>query len=52
VADREIPAGVYTLRDIRKYGLENGWCPYFVARHTITLANVVGPGRPGAVKRP
>ena len=38
---QEIPHGVYTLADIRRYGEEKGYCPYFVARHTITLANVV-----------
>ena len=41
VADRTIPPGVYTLHDMKAYGVENGWCPYFVARHAITLANVV-----------
>ena len=25
VGDREIPSGVYTLADIRRYGLDNGW---------------------------
>jgi DNA excision repair protein ERCC-2 len=39
--DRAIPAGIYTLQDMKAYGEENGWCPYFVARHAITLANVV-----------
>jgi DNA excision repair protein ERCC-2 len=39
--DRAIPAGIYTLQDMKVYGEENGWCPYFVARHAITLANVV-----------
>lgn len=39
--DRAIPSGIYTINDMKAYGEENGWCPYFVARHAITLANVV-----------
>ena len=39
--DRAIPSGIYTIEDMKAYGEENGWCPYFVARHAITLANVV-----------
>jgi hypothetical protein len=32
---------VYTLHDMREFSQKQGWCPYFVARHAITLANVV-----------
>nr|WCZ58753.1 general transcription and DNA repair factor IIH [Seculamonas ecuadoriensis] len=36
-----LPQGVYSLADLRQYGKENGWCPYFVARHMIRFAQVV-----------
>lgn len=40
-ADALLPSGVYTLHDLRNYGREKGWCPYFLARHMIQFANVV-----------
>ncbi|ODM91164.1 TFIIH basal transcription factor complex helicase XPD subunit [Orchesella cincta] len=36
-----LPPGIYTLDDLKEYGQKKGWCPYFVARHTITHANIV-----------
>ncbi|KAK1319632.1 DNA repair helicase UVH6 [Acorus calamus] len=36
-----LPPGVYTLEDLRGFGRVKGWCPYFLARHMIRLANVV-----------
>ncbi|WCJ29203.1 RAD3-like DNA-binding helicase protein [Euphorbia peplus] len=36
-----LPPGVYTLQDLRAYGKEKGWCPYFLARHMVQFANVV-----------
>ncbi|XP_011026185.1 PREDICTED: DNA repair helicase UVH6 [Populus euphratica] len=36
-----LPPGVYTLQDLRAFGKEKGWCPYFLARHMVQLANVV-----------
>ncbi|XP_075089982.1 general transcription and DNA repair factor IIH helicase subunit XPD-like [Nicotiana tabacum] len=36
-----LPAGVYTLQELRMYGKEKGWCPYFLARHMVQQANVV-----------
>ncbi|PHT63254.1 TFIIH basal transcription factor complex helicase XPD subunit [Capsicum chinense] len=36
-----LPAGVYTLQELRLYGKEKGWCPYFLARHMVQQANVV-----------
>ncbi|KAB1203219.1 DNA repair helicase UVH6 [Morella rubra] len=36
-----LPPGVYTLQDLRAYGREKGWCPYFLARHMVQFANVV-----------
>jgi DNA excision repair protein ERCC-2 len=29
------------LDDLRRFGEEKGWCPYFLARHMINFANVV-----------
>lgn len=40
-ADALLPSGVYTLHDLRSFGRERGWCPYFLARHMIQFANVV-----------
>jgi DNA excision repair protein ERCC-2 len=36
-----MPAGVYTLDDLRSYGSEKGYCPYFLARRLLPLANVI-----------
>ncbi|KAF9619870.1 hypothetical protein IFM89_009652 [Coptis chinensis] len=36
-----LPAGVYTLQDLRSFGKEKGWCPYYLARRMVRLANVV-----------
>lgn len=33
--------GIFTLDDLKKAGEEKGWCPYFLARHTLSFANVV-----------
>lgn len=32
---------VYTLSDLKAFGKEKGWCPYFLARHVISYANVI-----------
>eukprot|EP00730_Choanoeca_flexa_P003137 TRINITY_DN11302_c0_g1_i3.p1 TRINITY_DN11302_c0_g1~~TRINITY_DN11302_c0_g1_i3.p1 ORF type:complete len:779 (+),score=155.49 TRINITY_DN11302_c0_g1_i3:1682-4018(+) len=39
--DAPMAAGVYNLEDIKAYGHEKGFCPYFLARYTITHANIV-----------
>jgi len=36
-----LPPGVYTLQDLRNFGREKGWCPYFLARHMMEFANVI-----------
>ncbi|KAJ1983804.1 TFIIH/NER complex ATP-dependent 5'-3' DNA helicase subunit [Dimargaris verticillata] len=36
-----LPAGVYTLDDLRDYGRQHEYCPYYLARRAIRLANVV-----------
>lgn len=33
--------GVYDLADLRNVGYRKRWCPYFLARHMVGLANVV-----------
>eukprot|EP00045_Choanoeca_perplexa_P011544 m.123032 g.123032 ORF g.123032 m.123032 type:complete len:798 (-) comp15669_c1_seq3:26-2419(-) len=39
--DAPIPAGIYNLADIKAYGAAHTFCPYFLARYTITHANIV-----------
>lgn len=34
--------GVYTLADLRAVGRRKKWCPYFLARHMLAFANVIG----------
>lgn len=34
-------SGIYSLDDMKQFGQSKGWCPYFLARHLITRANVV-----------
>jgi DNA excision repair protein ERCC-2 len=36
-----LPAGVYTLHDLRTYGRQKKWCPYFLARHMLAYCNVL-----------
>ena len=40
-SDALLEPGVYTLEDLRIFGRKQGWCPYFLARHMLTFANVV-----------
>eukprot|EP00500_Bicosoecida_sp_ms1_P009927 CAMPEP_0203828960 /NCGR_PEP_ID=MMETSP0115-20131106/62408_1 /ASSEMBLY_ACC=CAM_ASM_000227 /TAXON_ID=33651 /ORGANISM="Bicosoecid sp, Strain ms1" /LENGTH=313 /DNA_ID=CAMNT_0050738025 /DNA_START=129 /DNA_END=1066 /DNA_ORIENTATION=+ len=39
--DAAIPMGIYGLDDLKKLGKEKGWCPYFLTRHCINLADVI-----------
>ena len=39
--DVQLPPGVYSIDDLKDYGRKSGFCPYFVARHAITYANVI-----------
>lgn len=32
-----MPGGVYTLDDLRQFGSQNGFCPYFLARRMVRL---------------
>lgn len=36
-----LPSGVYAIDDLKEYSRMKGWCPYFMARHAISYANVV-----------
>ncbi|KAL1547256.1 DNA helicase [Salvia divinorum] len=40
-SDAVLPPGVYTLQDLRAFGKQKGWCPYFLARRMVQFANVV-----------
>eukprot|EP00667_Euglena_gracilis_P004115 EG_transcript_4132 len=43
-ADRdtaEIPHGVYTLREMKQWASGHGWCPYFLSRHALEVADIV-----------
>ncbi|RYG52171.1 hypothetical protein EON67_01820, partial [archaeon] len=40
VADADL-RGIFNLDDIKKYGKEHGWCPYFLTRHAISFANII-----------
>lgn len=39
--DAVVPSGVFDCEDLKVLGRERGWCPYFIARHAITHANVI-----------
>mgnify|MGYP005990797409 CR=1 FL=1 len=34
-------SGIYNIHDLKALGKQRGWCPYFMARHVISFANVV-----------
>nr|XP_056702172.1 general transcription and DNA repair factor IIH helicase subunit XPD isoform X3 [Euleptes europaea] len=36
-----LPYGVYNLDDLKAYGRQKGWCPYFLARYSILHANII-----------
>ncbi|KAJ1553461.1 DNA-dependent ATPase of the nucleotide excision repair factor 4 complex, partial [Nowakowskiella sp. JEL0078] len=36
-----IPAGIYTLEDLKEFGNNNVLCPYFLARRMLAAANVI-----------
>lgn len=40
-AEAILRPGVYNLSDLREYGRRRRWCPYFLARHSITVANIL-----------
>ena len=36
-----MPRAIYSLEDLKDFGMDAGLCPYFAAREAITLADVV-----------
>lgn len=36
-----VVSGVYSLEDLKQLGAEKKWCPYFLTRRFISIANVV-----------
>lgn len=36
--DVPLPAGIYDLEDLKQYGQEQGWCPYFMARYAVSVS--------------
>ena len=37
----QMPKGIYTLDDLRDFGVKQKMCPYFLARHFLLQANVI-----------
>jgi ferredoxin-thioredoxin reductase catalytic subunit len=33
----QLEPGVYSLDDLKEYGQERNWCPYFLARYTVSV---------------
>ncbi|XP_059168670.1 general transcription and DNA repair factor IIH helicase subunit XPD-like [Physella acuta] len=36
-----LPPGIFGLDELREYGRQRGWCPYFLARYAISQAHVI-----------
>lgn len=32
-----LPFGVYSLDDLKQFGRDRNWCPYFLARFAVTI---------------
>lgn len=39
--ESHLPTGVYSLDDLKEYGRQRNWCPYFLSRFAIVSAQVV-----------
>lgn len=39
--DIQMPPGVYSLDDLKEYGQQKQYCPYFLTRQALTMADVV-----------
>lgn len=35
--ERMMPPGIYSIDDIKEYGKDRNWCPYFLARFTVCI---------------
>ena len=36
-----MPSGVYDLEELKKWGKQRGWCPYYLTRQAINHANIL-----------
>lgn len=36
-----LPVGIYNLDDLKQYGRDRNWCPYFTARYAINNAHII-----------
>ncbi|XP_076641015.1 general transcription and DNA repair factor IIH helicase subunit XPD [Halictus rubicundus] len=36
-----VPSGIYSIDDLKQYGRDRNWCPYFLARFTMLHAQIV-----------
>ncbi|GLE01467.1 hypothetical protein PINS_up010297 [Pythium insidiosum] len=36
-----LPAGVYSIDDLKAQGVTKGWCPYFLTRYVVSFADVI-----------
>lgn len=36
-----LPSGVYNLDDLKQYGSDRNWCPYFLTRQAINHADII-----------
>ncbi|XP_034940132.1 general transcription and DNA repair factor IIH helicase subunit XPD [Chelonus insularis] len=39
--ERLMPPGIYSIDDLKEYGRDRNWCPYFLARFTIIHAQII-----------
>ncbi|XP_059608904.1 general transcription and DNA repair factor IIH helicase subunit XPD [Phlebotomus argentipes] len=39
--ESHIPTGIYALDDLKEFGRQRNWCPYFMARYLIMHAQIV-----------
>ncbi|XP_077996565.1 general transcription and DNA repair factor IIH helicase subunit XPD-like [Glandiceps talaboti] len=36
-----LPSGIYSIDDMKDFGRQRNWCPYFMARYSILHANII-----------
>ncbi|XP_063995141.1 general transcription and DNA repair factor IIH helicase subunit XPD [Diachasmimorpha longicaudata] len=39
--ERMMPPGIYSIDDLKDYGRDRNWCPYFLTRFTILHAQII-----------
>lgn len=39
--DTVLPAGIYSIDDLKAEGQRRGWCPYFMTRYVVSFADVI-----------